>query len=1088
MTFYTRTLLWLLSALMLPVSASGQVRRNVVVLPFSAGHDQAWLSTATARTLAGKLERTGQLRPLKKARLDELGAAIGIDIRQAGELPIPALRRVGRWLNTDVLIIGRVGNSHERERARELIGSTAISKEVPEGAEMWLAARLYGYPEDVSLGSAFVEGAQDGLFELYDGLTQQILDRLGVVETRALRAYGRPTHTVDAFRFISEAIEAVGHATPDEQARRFAAEALRRALRLDPDYGDAHLLEGSVLQSQGDTSGAKVAFGLASALDPKDPRPRWSLAALARAHDDPAGEISALMSVLEAQPDDDRAYARLARLHAEAGRFDEARRHYDIALSLYNREPERLSEVGSFLIAVGEPSEAEGLFRRAIDLQPGDPIHHLGMIVSRTRQNHLLGAEQAFEDAVAIGSESADLWHAAGQLSREKQDYGMAQERLHRALELAPDRLDLLLEIGELHTLSGDVEAAVLAYENALIKGVPLEDIADPLVEAYTTLNDEGAADSFVQSLALDTNRTDVVLLAARLYAERGRFQAAVTAYEDALIKGASVDKIAEPLSRAYLNLDEPGAVERILDSVADRPELSAIRGDLYEQTGRLREAVGTYERAIAAFPGDVLLSRRLGSVYEQLGDRTSAAEVYTAALDHAPGDVELLIALGNVLRELDRHRAARTQYMRAIDSDARRADAFLGLGLSAESLNRRAESRQAFRNALRLDPENAVALAGLARVRPPERRRPTPTPSTLIAEARSALNQGDHTTAIDRFRRALSIDAQNGSAWNDLGLAHAAIGETADARHAFESAERLNPTPQAIYNLGRLDVEAGRYENAMAAYKTALERDSAFKAAALNLSALQIQTGHAPSAVLTLKRALAEAPDRGDLRLALANAYLYIQETESARSAYEMAAEDPLQRSAAILGLGNIALSAGDTAAALEHYHEAVREDPKSADPHVNIGSILASQGQFEAAIEAYGVGLEKAPRDLTIYLNLATLYYQAEQYEAALDHLAALLKQSSGVLDAQRLVGHIALATGDPALAIEAYRIALSLSPSDMGSLRGLALACEADERVEDARDAWSRWIDAATEQSGWDAEIERVQNRLDALPGNS
>lgn len=1084
MTYSKRTLFWVLSVFLLAGTALGQMRRNVVVLPFTTGEDQMWLSTATARVLSAKIERTGRLRPLDRQQLSALGASINIDIQQAGELPIPALRRLGRWLDTDVLLIGRVGRSHERNRARDLVGPS-VSRNVPEGAEMWLAARLYGYPGGALLGSAFVEGTEDGLFELYDGLLQQILDRLDVPEARAVRAYGRPTHSVEAFRLISEATESFSDAR-NEKARAWTAEALRRALHIDHAYSDAHLLEGRMLQEHGDTDGAREAFGQASALDPTDPRPRWALARLARSMGDPAAEATALATVLEAQPEDDRAIGRLARLHAEAGRHTEARRDYDRALSLFNREPERLAEVGSFLIGIGDPAGAESLYQQAIHIQPGNPEHHLGMIFARTHQGHLAQAEQAFEDAITIGSESADLWLAAGQLSREKQDYAGAAKRFEHALSLAPDRPDLLIEVADLHSREGDIDGAVLAYENALIKGVPLEDIADPLARAYGQV-DEGAADSFIQSLALDTNRIDILLLAARLFAERGHHQAAVVAYEDALIKGAPIEDIAGPIARAYLKLDDATAVERILGSVPNRPDLSMIRGDLYRQTGRLREAMGAYEKAVAASPADVNLVRQLGSVYEQLGDRNSAVEVYTSALQHLPDDIDLLIALGNVLRELDRHRDARPHYRSAIDAGTKRVDAFIGLGLSAEALNRARESRLAYRNALLLDPDNAVALAGLQRVRLPK-RRPVPTPEALIAEGRAALTQGDHITAIERFRRALSKDSGNAAAWNDLGLAHAAIGEIPEAREAFESAERLNPTPETIYNLGRLNAEYGRYESASMDYRTALEREPGFAAASLNLSSLQLRAGHAPSAVVTLKQAVAASPERGDLRLALANAYFYIQELESARSAYEEAALDPYQRAAAIVGLGNLALAQGDTVVALERYQEAIREDAESADPHINIGSVLTAQGQAVSAIEAYRMALQKAPEDLTTYLNLATLYYQSEQYDAALEHLGALLKRDSNVPNAQRLLGHIALVTGDPDLAIEAYHIALSLAPTDIDALRGLALACEADERVEAARDAWLRWLDEVGDEAGLETEIERVHARLESLPDNS
>ena len=55
----------------------------------------------------------------------------------------------------------------------------------------------------------------------------------------------------------------------------------------------------------------------------------------------------------------------------------------------------------------------------------------------------------------------------------------------------------------------------------------------------------------------------------------------------------------------------------------------------------------------------------------------------------------------------------------------------------------------------------------------------------------------------------------------------------------------------------------------------------------------------------------------------------------------------------------------------------------------------------------------LELNPSDLALYLNLAVLYYHTEQYPESLEYCRAVIEQDASVVEAQRLIGDIAMAT---------------------------------------------------------------------------
>lgn len=1017
MTSLLRTSVTVLALIALASSSYAQQRRTVAVVPFGTDEDWAWLSSATSDLLATKLDRTGALRSFERATIDSLANAIGLDAKSAVDLPLPAAHRLGRWLNADVMILGRVGRSGDREQARAFLNTADISPNRPEGAEMWIAVRMFGYPGQQLLGAAFVEGTRGGLFELYDGLAAHILERLGVDDARAANALGRPTQSLEAFQRVSETVDALrGHSRMDQNRM---ASNIQRALRDDPSYADAYLLEGWLLESAGQAEQASASYGQTASLDPFDARPRHALARIARKRGDLLGETVALESVLEAAPLDDRAHFRLGQIYDAEGQVQSAQFHYERAAALHGRDPDRLHEVGQFLLGTGRAEAAESYFLRAMTIRPGEPLHHAGLIRSRTRFGAYDDAEQTYGDALKIGVVSADVYVAGGELAVERKDLEAAANRFDQSLELAP-------------------------------------------------------------------TRTDVLLLAGRLYSEQGDDEAAVRVYERALELGIGLDQVAPPLAHAYVRLGDHRAATRVLDTVTWTTDLAGLRAELLEMDGHHRQAAAAYEFALEQKPHDLDLLRKLGLLYAKLGNGSRAVEILNRSLVMAPSDVQTLIALGDLLRVAGRHAKARELYTKAITLGAERVDAYNGLGLTNKALNQKRAAREAFRMTLRLDPRDAVALAGLNRLRPP----PPPPPKTASAwasEARASLETGDYPDAIDRFLRALTIDENDASGWNDLGLAYAAVDEIDAARTAFDNAERIDPSPESAYNLGRLHVQINDLASAMASYGQALEREPAFSPASLNLSSLHLQYGNTRAAVRVLKKAIEASPGETALHLLLGNVHIYEDNLEEAESEYLIARKDPNQAASAIVGIGNIALALGDTAGAIDRYHEAMGLDDTVVDAYINLGSVLAAQGRSEEAIGVYESALQKNPRELTTYLNIAVLYYASEQYSEALDHLQVLLEQNPRVVEGQRLVGHIALTTGDFDLAVEAYRIALSLAPHDLDSLSGIANAFEGTGQMDEARLHWEQWIDAATGSADLEPEIDRILRHLETFPNS-
>lgn len=1019
-----------LCSIALPVSAQQQA--SVAIFPFDAmSSGDEWIASGLSRDLIEKLIRTPDLRPVSPKRVSERLAAV-MPKKSDGPawLPASVQRKVGEWVEADLVLIGVVGSSGNRGAAKSFLDGLSIVPTVtPEGSEAWVAAKLIDIHRGMAVSWAFAEGSRNGYFELQDAIYLQIIADLGIDPgTMPTGTIGRPTESTDAYRMTlqgEDILDEVRREKDRPKQWRRAVKRLRQSLKLDPSYARTYLLLGRALQRQGELEGALAAFGQASALDPNYAAPRMAIADLARTAGDAQREMSALQSVLEATPWLDTAWERIARLHEQAGRTERAAAAYDRAIRLSEGNPDRLYRAGSVHLSIGQFDRAIDYLGRAVAHTPGTTDYHVQLVRAYTRAGHFARAKQALTTATGIGAESMDLWQAAGELALETQDYAAAESAFQHVLEHQPGRMDAQLMVAKLRSMRGDHQAAIDAYTAALADGVPIEDIVESLANAYIGIGQPDKAQQiYADALTAHPDETRWLMARARILIESLRYSEAI------------------------------GPLRAVLETDPDNPDALEWLASAYAAVGSDREAIDTYAALLRHAPDR-------SYVYPRLGD-----------LNYRARDFE----------------AARSAYRNAIDSGHETADVYAGIGLVEEELSRFRSARTAYRKAIARDSRNAVARAGLVRMRGKVRDPiPEPTASEWASRGRSRMEAGDIEGAIAAFTRSLARNDRSASVLNDLGTAHAMLGETDRARAAFEKAEAIEPTPETAYNLGRLSYQEGKASEAILNYQIALQRDETFLRAAVNLAALQTGANDAFSASKTLQDIRKHHPKNGAIAVSLANAHFQTGRLDRASRIYEQARELEGVATDAEMGLGNVALAQGDTTGAMQHYRSAIDADPENPDPRVNLGTVLIQLGDYENAVAEFRQALDLNPTDLALYLNLAVLYYHTEQYPEALEYCRAVIEQDASMIAAQRLIGDIAIATEQHDLAVQAYGAVLQTTPDDLASLLGIAEALAAQERMEEARAHWQHWFDLVGDDPAYELQASAITRRLNPEPEN-
>ena len=191
---------------------------------------------------------------------------------------------------------------------------------------------------------------------------------------------------------------------------------------------------------------------------------------------------------------------------------------------------------GFALHQAGRPTEAEPLYRRALEAEPGNPdaMYLLGVIAFDAERFDEAG--ELIGRSAEINPKNPDAHVYLGHLAKMNADMNMAETHFSRAVELAPGYALALNNLGNALRENKRIDAAIDAYERAVE--------ADPAyVSALTNLGslhrDEGdyeAAERYYrQALQHAPNDAVVTTYLARAVNRLGRTEEALRLYAEAL-------------------------------------------------------------------------------------------------------------------------------------------------------------------------------------------------------------------------------------------------------------------------------------------------------------------------------------------------------------------------------------------------------------------------------------------------------------------------------------------------------------------------------------------------------------------------
>lgn len=372
----------------------------------------------------------------------------------------------------------------------------------------------------------------------------------------------------------------------------------------------------------------------------------------------------------------------------------------------------------------------------------------LGMAIVGTTSVRaaLIPIEPPSPDAAAPEYTPHDQRIREGNAALQSGDFGAAQAAFDEALRLAPSSYQAMLGLAAAAHELGDATAAVDWLAKALVAAPDRVEVIAAHARLSAELDDlPGAAERLQAAVDAHPGVREVRLALAEWLAERLRRPADAIPHYRALLTQNPEDGAA--LSGLGMALLADNQAEESIEVLKHALELDA-------NNDRARQALGyAYLRADRADEAQETFSGLIAA-----GRHDAATRM---------GRADALLALGRVDAALEDYAAAARQAPKVAQVHIRHAAAL-------ERAGRLDEAEAAYLATLAIEPRNLKALNNLA---------------YLSAERKTRLDD-----ALRWAQQALEIGGESPALLDTLGWVHAARGEIAAARSAFERALVLAP------------------------------------------------------------------------------------------------------------------------------------------------------------------------------------------------------------------------------------------------------------------------------------------------------
>jgi tetratricopeptide (TPR) repeat protein len=209
----------------------------------------------------------------------------------------------------------------------------------------------------------------------------------------------------------------------------------RKAIRLKPDYFDAHQNLGLLLVDQRRLNEAIEHY-------------RTALAIL---------------------PDEAGLHEGLGLALFEQGKISDAVREYEKAIDIDPQRGSAYDNLGRAFFSLNRPNEAQENFAKSLELNPNQAVTHNNMGSLLASQGKMPQAIEHFEESLRLSPNQPRTLCNLGSAFACLAEFSKAREKFEAALRISPDDAETCFNLGLCLQQQGLIQEASQAYRNALV-------------------------------------------------------------------------------------------------------------------------------------------------------------------------------------------------------------------------------------------------------------------------------------------------------------------------------------------------------------------------------------------------------------------------------------------------------------------------------------------------------------------------------------------------------------------------------------------------------------------------------------------
>jgi putative PEP-CTERM system TPR-repeat lipoprotein len=790
-----------------------------------------------------------------------------------------------------------------------------------------------------------------------------------------------------------------------------------------------HLARGKEMAAKQDHKGAVIELKNALQSDPQSAEARFVLGKELLAQGDPKGAEIELQKAYDGKYDPELVVPMLVKAQLLQGQIDKVSAQVSKAeLKSPAANAELQTLLGVALFGQGRLDDALNAFSAAEKLAPDYAEAQLGEARIKAARSDIAGAIQIVTAVVAKHPALAEALVLKGDLARAKADLPGAIEAYKAAVASDPRSFLGRLNLAGAYVASGQPDLAQAQVDE--LKKVAPKHPGVTYMDALIAFNKKDYAranDAISVSIAGAPKSGMARLLAGAIATATNQPAQAEANLTEALKINPGSIYARKLLTALYLRQRQPQKADEILQpALAAAPNdvgLISLAGEAALLKGDFTNASKFFDKAAKNNPTDANIRTQGAAVDFARGDEASGfAELEAASkasVNNPSPDIALVLA-----------RVQRKQYDQALTAwktlEKRQPDNPLTYNLlAAIDMGRgdMAGTRKALEHAVELQPTYYPAVANLA-----------------------ALDMRDNKPedARARLKALVAKDPTNMAGLLALAQFENSHGATSDVVVGLlKEAQRANPTSeQPISALAGFYVAKNDPKQALTIVQQALAA-SPNSPTYLDLAGqLLLQTGSGDQAVVTYRKLSNVNPESIDYQIRLGQAQVMTNQADAALATFSAVVKKrPDAYAAQATAVGTL-LRAGKVEAATRLLGDIKQASPKSpALPELE-GDVKLTSKQYADAAATYKKVLTQTPSS-NLVIKIYSSMFLAGNVGDAYSFVTDWLKTHPKDVPIRLFDADLALRRKDYAHAVQGYRVALDVSPSDPGIMNNLAWA---------------------------------------------